>query len=1111
MEKVNSKQAHNSCLRRGSRLPKPCGGQVGRLVGRIFVLGVLGGVIIALTTALPQIALAQGAVVNAGHTTSITGSSVTPTHSEGDIIYLFAATDGRRADGHANPVLQGTALAWDNDYASGWTIIKNASNDFEMLYSGGDGKVDHGIGYATSSDGINWTKDANNPVYHKNDGIAWRDNRTYTPPVIKDGSTYKTWFTGKSTTGSNYSIGYATGALQDPTEKWVDQAGGSNSNGGDTETNAYATLQYAINNSNPGNETTQSIIHVKDGTYETTDQTNKGGYSTAILIKNLDYLTIQAVSGHKPKVMPGTAADIVSISIDSCDHLVIDNIDSDQTTAQFDNWHVWDSDDLTVRNSTFEGGEDGIDFNTGMNTALIENNTFQNITTGNGDEVLDFTDGACTNVTIQDNMFDYNYRQITLDNGDSNFVIRRNIMDGTNSEEAIRLIGASDILIENNVIMNNRQQGVYIDNGCSNITIQHNTFFNNDQEPESGGNGEIRTKVHTSDIIIKNNILLGNGSNPAFETSVTSLPGEDYNLVYNTSNIVTFTFGSNTITGHDPSFYSTSSGSEDFHLHDNSYAIGAGTNLGVSTDIEENSRETPPDIGAYENSLDAPVPVTTVWVDNDYTEGNCGEHIWCVDAFDNIQYGIDGVAEGGKVYVADGTYSEYITIGKSLTLQAGSSPTIDGGGSGTAVTIDASNVIIAGLTIQNAVTGVFVSSGSINELHFNNILNNTTCGLKNTSGNLVDVEYNWWGSANGPEQDGANDVMENVDATPWLDDEVGDFKKVAIQTKTNIGPSGGQVQVTITTGGDASNYLDVYQVGSLSGTPVTDETFTGTGCDKRSNIVWGIKKTGTVAATLVFDYSGQPGVSNASAIEILKRDNAQDSTWALVDETSRYDEAKTITTNVVDFSEYALGAKSDNSLPVELSTFTATAGDGQVTLEWATESEIENLGFNIYRSQNHNDQLSMINDQLIPGAGNSSQRHEYEYVDKDLTNGVTYWYKLEDVDYSGNTELHGSVSATPVKRAATKEFRLYPNYPNPFNSITTISFDLSEDGFVELSFYNMRGEKVATLLKGNQEAGSYKMKWDGRDQQGEILSSGIYFLSIATGSYCKTDKMIFIR
>ncbi|MBU4446678.1 MAG: T9SS type A sorting domain-containing protein [Candidatus Marinimicrobia bacterium] len=145
------------------------------------------------------------------------------------------------------------------------------------------------------------------------------------------------------------------------------------------------------------------------------------------------------------------------------------------------------------------------------------------------------------------------------------------------------------------------------------------------------------------------------------------------------------------------------------------------------------------------------------------------------------------------------------------------------------------------------------------------------------------------------------------------------------------------------------------------------------------------------------------------------------------------------------------------------------------------------------------------------GAGNSSQRHEYEYVDKDVSNGITYWYKLEDLDFAGNKKFHKTVSATPLKSATPTEFHLYPNYPNPFNPVTTISYDLPEKGHVELIIYNIRGERVKTLIKGFQEGGSYQLNWDGRDQNSEILSSGIYLLQISTGKYLKTNKMVFIR
>ena len=263
-------------------------------------------------------------------------------------------------------------------------------------------------------------------------------------------------------------------------------------------------------------------------------------------------------------------------------------------------------------------------------------------------------------------------------------------------------------------------------------------------------------------------------------------------------------------------------------------------------------------------------------------------------------------------------------------------------------------------------------------------------------------------------------------------------------------------------------------------------------------------------ATLVFHYDDSELNGKTESSLQLWKSTDEGSTWSNEGGAVNTTDNTITLSNIGSFS-YWTATDPDNSLPVTLASFTATADDGQVTLRWITESEIENLGFNIYRSANSNVKFLMINDELIPGTGNSSSRHEYEYVDKGLTNGATYWYKLEDVDYSGNTELHGTVSATPIESAFPAEFRLYPNYPNPFNSITTISYDLPDDGFVDLSVYNMRGEKVATLMQGNQEAGSYRLNWDGTSQSGDIVASGIYFLRIANGSYSRTSKMVFIR
>jgi uncharacterized repeat protein (TIGR01451 family) len=127
------------------------------------------------------------------------------------------------SDGEADPVFEGTGNDgnWDKEYVSRATIIKNADDDYEMWYSGGVGAMNHGIGYATSSDGINWTRESNNPIFHKADGVSWRAERTYCPMVIYQGGIWKMWFSGEDAS-SNYAIGYATSTVDLELTKEVD-------------------------------------------------------------------------------------------------------------------------------------------------------------------------------------------------------------------------------------------------------------------------------------------------------------------------------------------------------------------------------------------------------------------------------------------------------------------------------------------------------------------------------------------------------------------------------------------------------------------------------------------------------------------------------------------------------------------------------------------------------------------------------------------------------------------------------------------------------------------------------------------------------------------------
>jgi len=90
-------------------------------------------------------------------------------------------------------------------------------------------------------------------------------------------------------------------------------------------------------------------------------------------------------------------------------------------------------------------------------------------------------------------------------------------------------------------------------------------------------------------------------------------------------------------------------------------------------------------------------------------------------------------------------------------------------------------------------------------------------------------------------------------------------------------------------------------------------------------------------------------------------------------------------------------------------------------------------------------------------------------------------------------------------------FNLEQNYPNPFNPITTINYQVPEQTIVELSIYNILGQKVRTLVNENKSPGYYDITWNGRDDSGVPVASGIYFYRLKTESYIKTRRMVLIR
>ncbi len=212
----------------------------------------------------------------------------------------------------------------------------------------------------------------------------------------------------------------------------------------------------------------------------------------------------------------------------------------------------------------------------------------------------------------------------------------------------------------------------------------------------------------------------------------------------------------------------------------------------------------------------------------------------------------------------------------------------------------------------------------------------------------------------------------------------------------------------------------------------------------------------------------------------------------------------------------------DQALPVVLSRFSAFFQQKSVILEWETQAEIENQGFIILRSEmeteGYRERASYRNRPGLRGAGNSTRGHRYRFEDRSVSPGKTYWYKLVSVDYNGVRHVYGPVTAVAGLAAQGKAPRSYflaQNFPNPFNPITIIRFGLPEGGgtthTVRLEIYSARGEKIRTLVNGRLAAGTFEFTWDGRDEQGRVLPSGVYFYWLCTSRYTAVRKMLLVK
>ncbi|MBC8401199.1 MAG: T9SS type A sorting domain-containing protein [Candidatus Marinimicrobia bacterium] len=147
----------------------------------------------------------------------------------------------------------------------------------------------------------------------------------------------------------------------------------------------------------------------------------------------------------------------------------------------------------------------------------------------------------------------------------------------------------------------------------------------------------------------------------------------------------------------------------------------------------------------------------------------------------------------------------------------------------------------------------------------------------------------------------------------------------------------------------------------------------------------------------------------------------------------------------------------------------------------------------------------------LQGQGSVTHRTEYTFTDNTVEVDQTYDYRLADVSFEGIKEYHTLyvLDVSPV--STPSNFWVQQNFPNPFNPVTTIEYDLPEDSNLKLAIYDILGREVIELSNGYQEAGYKSIQWNGRNTSGQLVSAGMYFYAIEAGKHSAIRKMVLLK
>ncbi len=193
-------------------------------------------------------------------------------------------------------------------------------------------------------------------------------------------------------------------------------------------------------------------------------------------------------------------------------------------------------------------------------------------------------------------------------------------------------------------------------------------------------------------------------------------------------------------------------------------------------------------------------------------------------------------------------------------------------------------------------------------------------------------------------------------------------------------------------------------------------------------------------------------------------------------------------------------AELSSTVDVAITNFEAEYSDDVVVLRWNISATEPFEGCNVYRADGESEDFFRINSGLL------SPESIDGYRDETAIPGRSYRYRLGAVTAEGEI-----FSVTISLSLPPKPLTLYQNFPNPFNPSTSIAFFLPGQQRVLLTVYDIEGKKIRALCDGMRDVGKHTVIWNGTNDAGKTVGSGVYYYRLEAGKKIVTKKMVILR